>query len=184
MLPPKRLLSAQGPARSGPDLVGAVGHALIDAVPPARTMLLGSLAWAILMAASAALKLWLEGWATADKIAMIAAVYALGGALAFPFGLYLTRLFSRGRSDAAFAAAFLGLATTTIAATAFVFAMHYRLYFATWHEHAFSIGWIFQFVFTTASAVYQFLVLGVRLFFPLGLAALFAAAIWQARAAR
>ena len=144
-------------------------------------ILLGGPVWAVLMAASAALKLWLEGWATVDKIVLVAAVYASGALLAFPFGLFLAEFFSRGRRDAGFAAAFLGHSVTTIAATAFLFAMHYRLYFAQWHEPVYTLTGTFQFVFTSAGAVYQFLVLGIRLYFPLGFIALFAVSLWHAR---
>ena len=48
--------------------------------------------------------------------------------------------------------------------TAFLFAMDYRLFYSRWHAPFGTIVWAFQFVFTSASAVYQFAVLGMRLF--------------------
>lgn len=133
------------------------------------------------MAVSAASGVWLRGWQSGERIGWIALLYAAGALIAFPFGLFLAALFSRGRHDAGFAAAILAYATTTIAATAFLFGLHYRLYYAQWHEPSFSEVWFFQFIFTVASAVYQFLVLGIRLYFPLGVAALLAIALWHAR---
>ncbi|CDX17454.1 hypothetical protein MPL3356_240031 [Mesorhizobium plurifarium] len=41
-----------------------------------------------------------------------------------------------------------------------------------------------EFVFTLLTALYQFVVLGVRLYFPLGFAALVGVSIWFARRRR
>ena len=140
----------------------------------------GGFAWAVIMAISAASGVWLEGWQANDRVGWIAALYAAGGFLAFPFGLFLAELFSRGRPDTIFAAALLAHSATTIAATALLFAMHYRLYYAQWHDPTFTVTWAFQFAFTGAAAVYQFVVLGIRLYFPLGFAALLAVSLWHA----
>jgi len=34
--------------------------------------------------------------------------------------------------------------------------MQFRTYFAQWHETAFTIEWVFQFIFTTAYSAYLF----------------------------
>ncbi|MGX7872558.1 hypothetical protein ACVDG5_006595 [Mesorhizobium sp. ORM6] len=47
-----------------------------------------------------------------------------------------------------------------------------------------SATWGFQLAFTMAVALYQLMVLGIRLYFPLGLIALFAASLWFARQRR
>jgi len=62
----------------------------------------------------------------------------------------------------------------TILMTAFLFAMDYRIFYSRWHSPLGSVIWMFQFVFTGASAVYQFLVLGLGLFLPVGLVCLLA----------
>ncbi len=49
------------------------------------------------------------------------------------------------------------LAGATLAFTAFLFALDYRAFYARWHASAFSIDWTLQFLFTSASATYQFL---------------------------
>lgn len=155
--------------------------ALADAMPGCRVALAGGLAWGLVMALCAGLGLAARGWADMSAIAFVAAFFLGGGFLAWAPALALAALLPVGRREARFAAVFLALACLTIAATAFLFAMQYRLYYAAWHDGPFTIRWIFQFVFTFLAAVYQFLVLGVRLFLPLGLLALAAASVWHAR---
>ena len=50
--------------------------------------------------------------------------------------------------------------------------MDYRLFYARWHAPFGTRTWVYQFTFTSASAVYQFIVMGIRLYLPLGFAAL------------
>ncbi|TIX38504.1 MAG: hypothetical protein E5V40_19240, partial [Mesorhizobium sp.] len=100
-------------------------------------------------------------------------------------GLFLARLVSRGRHwEVAFAAAFVALLVATLAFTGGLFALQYRSYYAEWHAPAFTIRWAFELVFTMLTALYQFVVLGIRLYFPLGFIALVAAGIWFARQQR
>jgi hypothetical protein len=154
-------------------------------LPSLATALIGSACWALVMAASAVSGVWQDGWETEAKLATIALLFGAGAAIAFPVGLTLARFVSTGRSaERSFAACFLGLLASTIGVTALIFAFNYRSYYATWHEEVFTITWTFQLVFTTAAALIQFAVLGVRLFFPLGFIALFVASLWFARATR
>ncbi len=137
------------------------------------------------MGASALLVLVFENWETTQKIRSVAALFALSGALAFPLGLVLARFLShRRRREAALAAAFLSLAFATACVTAGLFALQYRDYYSEWHADAFSRTWFLQFAHTIAAALYQFAVLGLRLFFPLGFVALLVASFWFARRAR
>ncbi|TPN88614.1 hypothetical protein FJ987_25655 [Mesorhizobium sp. CU2] len=134
------------------------------------------------MGVSALLNLTLDAWETSDRVRLVALLYALGGALALPVGLTLARLVSRGRPwETAFAATFVCLLGTTLAFTGGLFALQYRSYYAEWHAPALTLTWAFEFAFTVLTALYQFVVLGVRLYFPLGFAALIAASIWFAR---
>ncbi|WP_246681246.1 hypothetical protein [Mesorhizobium sp. B2-6-1] len=158
---------------------------LRGAIPTPGTALLGALLWAATMGASTLLNLLLESWVTPDKIRTVTLLFAGGGALAFPVGLFAARLVSRGRSwEVAFAAAFVGLAAATIGLTAGLYALQYRSYYAAWHAPTFTLTWGLQFVFTMAVALYQFVVLGIRLYFPIGFLALFAASLWFARRRR
>ncbi|BCG88823.1 hypothetical protein MesoLj113c_49330 [Mesorhizobium sp. 113-3-9] len=156
------------------------------ATPTPRTALLGALLWAATMGASALVNLsLLDSWVTPDKIRTVSLLFAGGGALAFPIGLFAARLVSLGRGwEVAFAAAMVCLAAVTIGLTAGLYALQYRSYYAEWHAPVFTLTWGFQFAFTMAVALYQFVVLGIRLYFPLGFIALFAASLWFARQRR
>ena len=137
------------------------------------------------MAASATLNLVLDAWATPIKIRVVALLFAAGATLAFAPGLFAARLLSLGRSgEVAFAAAFTCLLVSTIGFTGLLFGLQYRLYYSDWHEPVTTHLGLVEFVFTIAVGVYQFLVLGVRLYFPLGLVTLLLFSLWFARQAR
>jgi hypothetical protein len=137
------------------------------------------------MGASALSILLTENWETAQKIRSVTALFALSGAVAFPLGLVLARFLShRQRREAAFASAFLSFAFATVCMTAGLFALQYRDYYSEWHADAFTRIWFLQFAHTIAAALYQFAVLGLRLFFPMGFVALLVASFWFARRAR
>ena len=155
------------------------------ALPGPASALAGAVIWAGVMAASAASALLFSGRVLSVQSETIVIVFALGGLLAFPAALYATRLAALGAPpERRFAAALLFLGVATVLGTAFVYSMHYRAYFAQWHSDFLTIHWIFQLLFTGANAVYQFSVLGMRLFFPVGFVALFAASLFVARMAR
>ncbi len=125
-----------------------------------------------------------SGWYEPSRIVFIAFFFVAGGLVAFLPAVYVGRLLSRGRADAGFAATFLALATATVGLTGFLIGLQYREYYASWHEQALSVVWVFQFIFTVGSAIYQFLVLGLHIYFPFGLLLLFAASLWNVRAMR
>ncbi|MDX8436376.1 hypothetical protein RFN25_23420 [Mesorhizobium abyssinicae] len=170
---------------SQPTARSRIGDHFRAALPSARTAFAGALVWGLTMGASALVNLLLYDWETSAKIRFVTLIYAAGGALAFPVGLFLARLVSRGRHwEVAFAAAFVALLVATLAFTGGLFALQYRSYYAEWHAPAFTIRWAFELVFTMLTALYQFVVLGIRLYFPLGFIALVAAGIWFARQRR
>lgn len=155
------------------------GRKLRQALPSLRLALAGSALWGFAMGASAFCSLLLDHWETPLRVRAVVVLFALGGAAAFPIGWMLARLLSHGRrAETAFAAAFVALAVTTIGLTALFYALQYRSYYAEWHAEPFTVTWAFQFVFTGLVALYQFAVLGIRLYFPGGFAALFTAAAW------
>lgn len=158
---------------------------LVLALPELPALLLGTPIWAAAMAASAAVWLGLSERLSTSHSGGILLVFVLGGALAFPVALYITRLLApAGPRERRFAAAFVAFGLCSMLGVAFVFAMQYRLYYSQWHEPFPSVIWVFQFAFTGATAVYQFAVLGGRMFFPAGLLALFLVSLWQARQVR
>lgn len=158
---------------------------LTHALPPLHHALGGAVLWALATAASALLGLFCGGWQTPHRIGGIVLLFAAGGALAFPVALFAARLLvPQRRAEAAFAAAFVSLVAATLGLTGGLYALQYRLYYAQWHAPAFTKLWAIEFAFTSAAALYQFAVLGVRLYFPGGFIVLFAASLWFARRAR
>ncbi|WEX87004.1 hypothetical protein PZN02_003343 [Sinorhizobium garamanticum] len=155
---------------------------LVRSLPKPHEVLIGAPSWAGAMATSAWLALWLRGDEAAFHIRDILLLYALGGLLAWPISLFAARFAAQERvAETRFSAFFLCLIAGTVGTTACLFAFDYRIFYAQWHAATGTRIWLFQFLFTSLAALYQFLVLGVRLYLPLGLAVLVAASLWLAR---
>ncbi|NTJ65800.1 hypothetical protein G6M50_02825 [Agrobacterium rhizogenes] len=145
----------------------------------------GAIGWGAAMAASVVAALYLRNGLQTSHLTALMLVYFFGGALSWPVLVPLARRFTRQQpTGARFAAFFLVLSVGTTAMTAFLFAMDYRWFYSRWHAPFGSLIWIFQFLFTGASAVYQFAVLGLTLFLPLGLVCLIVVSAYLARQAR
>lgn len=168
------------PEMASTGLEAAAGR-VTSVAPGLATALIGSLLWASAMGSSAFAGLLLRGWQTTGSIAVVSGMFAAGAALAFPLAFTISGLVGGRRSQQRFAAAMLAFTLVTIGVTAAIFALQYRAYYAHWHGPAFSRLWANQFVFTMGSAVVQFLVSGVRLYFPIGFVALLAVSAWFAR---
>ena len=169
-------------AKHHPSLMRRTGRRFLAALPGARDILLGAPIWGAMMALSALAALYLRNGAETSHFYSILLLFFLGGLIAWPFALVLGRFFAQGRaSETRFAAFFLCLTVCTIAATAFLFALDYRSFYARWHAPAGTLTWLYQFGFTSAGAVYQFIVMGIRLYLPVGFAVLAAASFWLAR---
>jgi hypothetical protein len=154
---------------------------LRGALPTRSEILVGAPVWGVLMAVSAFVALASRDGESTFQITKILLLFFLGGLLAWPFALFAGRFCALGRSvETRFAAYFLCFTVLTIAATTFLFAMDYRLFFQQWHAPFGTRIWMYQFIYTSAAASYQFVVMGVRLYLPFGLAALVAASLWLA----
>jgi hypothetical protein len=141
----------------------------------ARLVLL-SLGWAAAMMTSAAFNLFLLHRSSDKNTQLLVLFFGLGGLIALPLSAYILRWMpSNWRTGQRFAGAFIVLLLITLGLTSFIFALHFRIYFAQWHDDAYSRRFMFETVFTILSAVYQFLVLALRLYLPLGLVALLGA---------
>ncbi len=156
---------------------------LSAALPRPLETVLGASLWAAVLAASAAAWLEINGRFGTSQWRAVVAVFAIGGLIAFPAGLFAARIVAAKGGARRFAAAFLCLGAASALGVAFVFSMQYRQYYAQWHEPFPTIPWFFQLAFTGAGSVYQFAVLGMRMFFPLAFVALFAFSLWHARRA-
>ncbi|WP_420409651.1 hypothetical protein [Hoeflea sp.] len=144
--------------------------------------LLGAIGWGAAMALSAQASLWLSYGAITSHYWSVTSVFFAGAALAWPLSLSTHRFLAFGRRrQASFAAAFLCLTIFSIAITAVLFAVIYRNFYAQWHGDPFTKLWLVQLVFTSASALYQFAVVGLRMYLPLGAILLFAAAFLLSR---
>jgi hypothetical protein len=142
----------------------------------------GAVGWGLLMAACAFASLVIHGRWQSFHLDTVLMIYFAGGLAAWPIALPVARAISRRRSgETRFAAHFTLLSLGTIAMTAFLFAMDYRQFYSQWHAPFGTRIWAYQFVFTTAGAAYQFLVMGLRLYLPVGLPVLAGASLWLSR---
>jgi hypothetical protein len=150
------------------------------AAGPLWCLAVESVIWAVLMTASAVLSLTLEGWQDRFGIAVVALLFFVSALVAYSPSVLAACLLSERRGlETRFAAHFLMLAAGTVATAAVLNGLWLRSYFAAWHAAPFSIEWTFQFVFTVAGGAYQFALFGMRLYLPLGFAALLAFALWR-----
>jgi hypothetical protein len=155
---------------------------LKGALPGWRDALYGALCWGLAMAASAQVAMWNTNRAETFHFWSLSFLYLFGAALAWPLALMLVRFFALGRrAETWFCAVLVFLSTATIGVTASLFALIYRIFYSQWHSEAFSTPWFYQQIFTTASAFYQFAVMGLRLYLPFGALALLAVALVVAR---
>lgn len=155
------------------------------AIPPYPDLFGGAALWGLMMMASAVTALFLRNRLETHHAIELAVLYFAGGLLSWPFMLPLARFFAhRRRIETRFAAFFVCLIAGTMLMTAFLFSMDYRYFYSRWHAPFGSLTWMFQFMVTGASSVYQFLVLGMRLFLPLGLVCLLATSYALARRMR
>ncbi|HEV7322727.1 MAG TPA: hypothetical protein VGO04_29345 [Ensifer sp.] len=154
---------------------------LARAVPSLRVLVVGAPLWSASMALSAWYGLWLRERALTFHLAELLWIFGLGALLAWPPALFLARLTALGRgAETRFAAYLLFLSLGTIGMTALLFALDYREFYAQWHAPVGTRTWLFQFAFTTAIAFYQFLVMGLRLYLPVGGVILLGASLWLA----
>lgn len=154
-------------------------------MPPALPTLAGSLLWALAMSAGAGLSLYLRHWYRAHQTFELIAIFFTGALLAWPMARFASRFAAtKPGSTERIAADILCAAAATAGMTALVFAVYFRASMVHLHEHAFSIFWFVDLIFTIMAAVYQFLVLGLGLFLPALVIGIPAYLIWSLFAAR
>ena len=145
-------------------------------------------AWALAIALSVFSALLSSGWRLAPPMIPVVLLFFLAALPAGYLGWQSATLYARNTRNAhggqKFSALVVALIFWSGLLTALLFALQYRQYYAAAHFPAFTIGWIFQFVFTGVAAFYLFAVQGMRLFLPFGVIALFSAGIVFARWSR
>ncbi len=155
----------------------APGTGFVDrlrmAVPHPAIVLGIGIFWGLAMAISAFAALFMR--LRFDVITPVPTIglFFCGGAVAAPLACFFAVLLL-GRKKGGLTDAILRFATFsallslgTFAMTALLFALQYRLYYAQWHAHFGTKIWLYQFAYTSASAVYQFAVFGANLYWPL-----------------
>jgi hypothetical protein len=146
----------------------------------------GGIGWSFCCAALALAALWRSDRLDTFHLSPLLMVFAGGGALAWLASAAVLALLGRRIASwhLRLPLAFVILGAATIGFTALLFVLDYRAFYARWHAEAFTLDWTLQQLFTAASATYQFLVIGLRLYLPLGPLLLAAAAPALLRATR
>jgi hypothetical protein len=154
-------------------------------LPPVRFWFLGACGWALAMATSFLLSLHVVGRATGSHDLPLAAIYAGGGLLGWLTAVPLIHILTDRRQPQIVLAGWLFmLGVITVGATAGLYALQYRYFYAHWHAPFASRIWVYQLIYTTAVALYQFAVLGVRHLLPVGFAMLIVVSVVMARRSR
>lgn len=134
------------------------------------------------MAASALTGLRHLDWQTPVLIETVVRLFAIGGFVAFPLGLFAASLLAGARrGGVAFASAFVSLTTATLGVTALLSSPIFHTRQPDWSADDPAMGLLGEIAVAIAAPVYQFAVLGLRLYFPLGFIALVIASLWFAR---
>ena len=143
-----------------------------------RQSILFGLVWGSLLALHTVGKLYWFGWLNQNSIWQLALLMFIGTSIGGASGWLCSIWFSAHRvSPKRFATAFVLILLSTVAITALLFVLQYRLYYSQWHMSTFSIGWFFQILFTGITALYLFAVQGLRLLLPFAPVGLIIAAI-------
>lgn len=147
---------------------------LEHAVPSKTAALAGPFVWGAAMALSCVIGLYMRHRGETDHFWQIVAFYFAGAFIAFTPALVLARYLAFSKpATARFCAFALCLCLVTYGVTALLFALQYRIFYAQWHEPFLTRIWFFQQLFTTLGATYQFTIIGLWLYFPVGIVCLF-----------
>lgn len=161
-----------------------LGRWLGTSVPAPSTVIFGSAAWGLAMAAGAVIGFyWRDGLIIISRLAVVS-LFFYGPAVGFAPGLWLAELLcGRAGRIVRFVAGTIVLTLATHTATAAIFALQYRVFYAHWHADFPSITWYYQLVGTTAGAVYQFTVDSFYVYVPAAPLLFLLLGIWFARRA-
>lgn len=160
----------------------ALSSAIAGALPPPGALVLPSIFWALSCVATSLFALhYARGWELGPQTFLISTIYGLGAVLAVWPTAYFARLFTNKRSMWRLALLCFLLVGFTTFLTAIILALQHRVYFSQWHGEPLSKIWLWQQAFTGGAAVYTYVVLGLRLYLPVGLLALFVTSWWLNR---
>lgn len=159
----------------------AIRARLRDAWPGWQPLLKGAFIWALTMMLSAVVGLYIRmEWKT-GHLAPLLVIFFLGALLAWPLAILVLRAIGIRNGASRHFLAFLILTGTTVAVTAGLFALDYWIFRTEWHGTPLTKFWLLHLVISIIAALYQFAVLGLALFLPIGLPASLVAAWHIAR---
>ncbi len=145
----------------------------------------GAGAWALAMTASMLAYEWRLNALNSVHLPLMSLIFSAGGAIGWLTAVPIARWLTLRRPvENRFSAYLLGLMLATVSFTAFLFSMQYRIFYSQWHDPIGTVGWTFEFLETGLGAVYQFMVLGLPHFLPIGFPALLLASGWLAKSLR
>lgn len=145
----------------------------------------GAALWALAMLASMAVYEWRQNGLNSFHLGLLALIFTAGGGIGWLTAVPIARRLTLNRpEETRFAAYMLGLMLSTVSFTAFLFSMHYRIFYSRWHDTFGSIGWAYAFAETGVVAVYQFMVLGVPHYLPVAFPVLLPTSVWLAKTVR
>lgn len=141
--------------------------------------------WAATMTASMLVYEWHLNGLNSYHLMLLSLIYAAGGAIGWLTAVPIARWLTLNRpKETRLAAYLLGLTLATISFTAFLFSMHYRIFYSRWHDPMGSFNWTIELIETGLVAIYQFMVLGLPHYLPVAFPALFLASRWLAKSLR
>lgn len=145
----------------------------------------GAALWALAMLASMTVYEWRQNGLNSFHLGLLGLIFTAGGGIGWLTAVPIARWLTLTRTEETRLAAYLlGLMLSTVSFTAFLFSMHYRIFYSRWHDPFGSIGWAYAFIETGAVAVYQFMVLGVPHYLPIAFPALLVAGARLAKTVR
>ena len=146
---------------------------------PLKSLAFGFI-WTLILLRGVLTPLQIKGHRTVEDLGLIAAICTTSALLAVLGTRYAgSRWLAHHPPASRFAATLIALSLATIGLMAGLFGLHFRLYFAQWHEPFLSPAWFFQFAFTVAYSVYLFAAnILHQLVTPLNLILLIACSWW------
>lgn len=122
------------------------------------------------MALSAAFSLWFSNGLLTSHLPIILLMCFATSMIGYILAMLAVRIFVRKKSfETRFAGYFFFLIIMTIGCNVVFYSLDYWHFYTQWHAPFLSKTWVYQFMYTNAGAFYQFAVLGLKLYLPLGL---------------
>lgn len=136
-----------------------------------------SMLWGSLMAGLVAIEIGTSAQGFHARTLALILLFGLGGLSGALFARLFAGLISQWhpQPSARFSAMLIGLSCGTAGMTTLFHFLHFRIYYAQWHDTPLSPHWFFEQIMTGIGSAYIFVVEGMPLLLPWGLPLLLAA---------